>query len=412
MVLPSSFRLVPQQSRLKTLSPPAASPSCSSPATAFASPSAESTTVRNAEQQEKVQHSMQQLHVQQDPAASPGIISDSSLPETPIREGADTEAASTASAVGQACGNTASQHSLAPSAISEEQGPDSMQSPLFGSSPAQSADPSGPRGMMPHSPADSLESAMASQVCAQPEAYNDSQSQLREQQCSALFLQAYLQTEAQSMQPGDNAALHLTPNEGPNSIEQQPGELSEGLLGLAADAGSLQHHISYDCDDGQESLGGDCYPAAFTDGQESLGGDSWLAAFTEAHLQGSSSSMQHADLDQAFEGTATSNEETDPKGQFVASSSDDHLVNDFDDPSHGDCKEEGVYSEESDADSDHDESEAESDDEARSDHNQLCCSLKGRMQRLASKAVGWGYHAAGVTYGSVLGLKQGLRKSS
>ena len=414
MVLPSSFRQVPQQSRLQTLFPPAAPPACSLPGTVLPSPSAKPTTVRVAELQEELQHSTQLLLVQQGLAASPGIISHSFQCDTLIGERAVTEPAGAHSAVGQAHGNTASHYSVALAAASEEQGPDSMQSALFGSSPAQSAGPSAPGGPFPESHASSHESAMASQLCAQPEAYGYSQSQLGDQQWSALFLQAYMQTEAQSMQPGDNAALHLAPGEGPSSIGQQPVELSEGFLELPADAGSLQHHTSYDCDDGQKSLGGDGWPAAFMHGQELQGGGSWLAAFTEAHLQGSLSNMQRADSDQASEDPATSSEETDPEGQSVASSSDDQTVSDFDDESDGDYDEEegGVYDEESSVNSDNDESDADSEDEALSVHNQLRCTLKGRVQRLASSAVGWGYHAAGAVYGSVLGLKQGLRKSS
>lgn len=69
-----------------------------------------------------------------------------------------------------------------------------------------------------------------------------------------------------------------------------------------------------------------------------------------------------------------------------------------------------------------DEFDADSDNEAKSDSAleprplavrcQLSCTLKGKVQSLASTAVGFGYHAAGAVYGSVLGMRQGLKRSS
>ena len=198
------------------------------------------------------------------------------------------------------------------------------------------------------------------------------------QPCLALFMQAYL-SEAQVMKSAEDAALHLAPTDSPGSSEQQPAEPSEAAIQLPADVGSLQHPL-FDCPDGQESMGG----------------ATWLAAFMDAHLQGPSSSMQHAD-----------------HAQLLASSHD-QLVNDCDDGSDANSDDE-----ESDADSDDEESDADSDN-TDSDldprpltvQSQLCCTLKGKVQRLASTAVGLGYHAAGAAYGSVLGLRQGLRKSS
>ena len=199
------------------------------------------------------------------------------------------------------------------------------------------------------------------------------------------------------MKSAEDAALHLAPTDSPGSSEQQPAEPSEAAIQLPADVGSLQHPL-FDCPDGQESMGG----------------ASWLAAFMDAHLQGPSSSMQHAD-----------------HAQLLASSHD-QLVNDCDDGSNANSDDEESDAdsddEESDAESDNDDSDADSDDEesdADSDNtdsdldprpltvqSQLCCTLKGKVQRLASTAVGLGYHAAGAAYGSVLGLRQGLRKSS
>ena len=396
MVLPFPFRSVPQQSRLNSLLPFAAPSACSSSATACSSPLAEPTSVRAAERQEEVQHSMQPLPVQQGLPASPGITIDSSEIDTPKREGAGTDRAGAYADVAQTHGNIASQHSLVPSAGSEVQCPGSMHSALFDSSPAQSAGPSVPTGILLQSLTNSLESGLASQLCAQPEAYSYSQSQLGDQHWSALFLQAYLQTEACNMQPDDNAALHLTPMEGASSTEQQPAEPSEHPLELAADAGSLQPHTSHAC----------------ADGHESLGGDSWLAAFTEAHLQGPVSSMLHADSDQLSEGSA-GNEETDPNPQSIASS-DDQSVSDESDGDYAEEEEEEEFSdEELGVESDNDESDADSDDEqANAVQSQLSCNLKDRVQRLASYAVGWGYHAAGAAYGSLIGLKQGFTTMS
>ena len=105
-----------------------------------------------------------------------------------------------------------------------------------------------------------------------------------------------------------------------------------------------------------------CYDCA--DGQESLGGASWLAAFTEAHLQGALPGKQLADVDWVSEGSANSDDGTDVEMQSAASS----------------------------------------EEEADSLNSQLYCALKGRVQRLGSTAVGWSYYAAGAAFGTLLGL--------
>ena len=122
--------------------------------------------------------------------------------------------------------------------------------------------------------------------------------------------------------------------------------------------------------------------------------------------------MLHADSDQVSVGSA-GNKETEPNPQSIASS-DDQSVSDESDGDYAEEEEEQKFSdEELGVESDNDESDADSDDEqANSGRSQLCCTLKGRVQRLASYAVGWGYHAAGAAYGSLIGLKQGFTTTS
>ena len=206
-------------------------------------------------------------------------------------------------------------------------------------------------------------------------------------------MQAYLQVGVQEPQSADSAPLHLAHNDSPLSSEQQPAEPLAGPLELPADAGSLQRHASHNS----------------ADGQQSLEGATWLAAFMEAHLQGHSSSREHADIDQADEGSEASSAETNSEAQSAASSNDQSDI-DFDDQSDND-------NEELDADFNNDESNADSDDEAYHDsdvdpcplpvRSQLWCTITGQVQRLASTAVGLGYHAAGAAYGSILGLRSG-----
>ena len=251
----------------------------------------------------------------------------------------------------------------------------SMQQGHFVSSPAAPAGLSVPA--TPLQDTISAEPVGFNHLVAQPEAFVYGESQ-GDQQWLDLFLQAFPpQTQAQSMQPADDAAVHLAPIDSPSSSEQQPAAASQGFLELPVNADSLQRHTVHDC----------------ADGLKSLGGASWLAAFTEAHLQGFSPSMQQA---QASQGSAASN------------AASNESVDSFD----GDDSDTDHDHEESDANDEGNESDAVLDDVANIVQIQLCCTLTCRVQRMGSTAVGWGYHAAGAAYGTLLGLKQGVRKSS
>ena len=159
---------------------------------------------------------------------------------------------------------------------------------------------------------------------------------------------ASAQTQGQNMQHAHGAALHMAHIGASGSRQLQPAEASEGLNKLLVNADSLQRQTSHEC----------------ADGQESWGGASWLAAFTEADLQGDLPGKQLAGLDWVSEGSATSSDGTDLETQSAASS----------------------------------------DDEANSVDSQLYCSVKGRVQRLGSTAMGWSYYAAGAAFGTLLGL--------
>ena len=129
------------------------------------------------------------------------------------------------------------------------------------------------------------------------------------------------------------------------------------------------------------------------------------------------SSRDHADIDQARVGSEACSAETDSEAQSVASSNDQSAV-DFDDhlDANNDDEELGV-------DFNNDGSDADPDEKAYYDsdldpcplpvRDQLCCTITGqKASNLPSTAVGSGYHAVGATYGSILGLRRGMRRSA
>ena len=91
----------------------------------------------------------------------------------------------------------------------------------------------------------------------------------------------------------------------------------------------------------------------------------------------------------------------------MVASSNDQLVDDLLDDLVADNGSQGSY-----ADLNNDESDADSvlDPCPLAVWSQLCCSLNCKAQRLASSAVGLGYHTAGAMYGSVIGLRRGVTK--
>ena len=74
--------------------------------------------------------------------------------------------------------------------------------------------------LLDSSTTDSDSSLSSSDHVVQPGAFTSSQHQMGEQQWSASFLQAYLQTKSENVQPDDDATLALT--QGQSSHQLQP----------------------------------------------------------------------------------------------------------------------------------------------------------------------------------------------
>ena len=405
------------------------SASCRSSA-ATSSPSADSSAVRDAEQH-SIQHSSQSVPVQQAPAESSGTSIRPGWPSINFKPSISSE------------GSASYQTHSSDIQHGQQQLASSMQTRLAGSNPAQIAEPAVPTDISPTVDADSTEqAATVSQLCAQPEAFGYSERQVEEQQWSALFLQAYLQTQSQEIQPDNNEIIHLMHVTSEGSMDQQPAEPSEGgPLQLQTDAGSLQRHTSEERAVDQDPQDENSWLAAFVqahlqssasmqhadliqapghsaastvgadsqgplqlqgdadslqhrtshnwaDDQESHEGHSWLAAFTQAHLQGSPASMQHVESDQAREGCAAST---------WAADTDDESVAEFESQSV--------------ADSD-DGSDSSTSSGLESALFSAPCppyyTPRDKLHTLACRAVGLGYHAAGAAYGTYLGFKRGL----